>query len=117
MFESIQAFNIYLNSVGGPIPDLSPWENLMLIDVEQNQFTGPAFPDNLSSNSELLAYRVSMNNLSGTIPASIAELESLKELWIAENAITGTIPGVVGELTNLGTSRRLCSWIMCFFVA
>lgn len=45
---------------------------------------------------------LSSNNLTGTVPATIALLTSLKGLWLKDNSLTGTIPGeLLGSLPKL----------------
>ncbi|MEK6476265.1 FG-GAP-like repeat-containing protein [Catalinimonas sp. 4WD22] len=42
------------------------------------------------------------NNLSGTIPSEIGELNSLSYLYMSENRLEGEIPVKLAQLTNLG---------------
>ncbi|GAB2266580.1 hypothetical protein Dimus_001576 [Dionaea muscipula] len=55
------------NSLSGPIPDLHMLKFLQILDLRNNQF-------------------------SGTIPASLGDISSLKELHLQNNELTGTIP-------------------------
>jgi len=45
------------------------------------------------------------NNLVGTIPASIGDLDSLETLYLNQNQLTGSIPSSIGNLTNLRSIR------------
>ncbi len=49
----------------------------------------------------VLELRLPTNNLTGTLPASIADLASLQILELYGNAIGGTIPDAIGNLGNL----------------
>lgn len=42
-----------------------------------------------------------MNNLSGTIPASIGDLDSLKEISLTTNHLRGNIPATIGNFSAL----------------
>ncbi|MCC6639402.1 leucine-rich repeat domain-containing protein [Candidatus Falkowbacteria bacterium] len=48
----------------------------------------------------LLELNVSNNNLTGSLPAEIAQLSKLKVLNASNNAMTG-VPAEIGQLTNL----------------
>ncbi len=41
------------------------------------------------------------NNLSGSLPASIGQLQALQELYLFDNNLTGSIPSEIGQLLNL----------------
>lgn len=64
--------------------------------------TGGAFISDLGDN--LRSYRVSSNQLSGTIAETLPA--TLQELWVASNLMTGTIPASIGSMANLGEFER-----------
>ena len=41
------------------------------------------------------------NELHGTIPSSLGEIDSLENLFLASNNLTGTIPSELAQLENL----------------
>ncbi len=41
------------------------------------------------------------NNLTGSLPASIADLDKLSNLLLASNSLTGGIPPEIGSMSNL----------------
>ena len=53
-------------------------------------------------NGHITLLTLGNNNLTGTIPAAIALLDSLELLDIHANALTGPIPSALGRLRNLG---------------
>ncbi|KAL3918829.1 MAG: hypothetical protein SGILL_004052 [Bacillariaceae sp.] len=102
VFESMESFMIGNNAVGGNIPGVLPsLTSLKTFDIEINNFAGPAVVD--LSGTQLESYRVSANRLAGTIPESVMEVTTLKELWMADNQVEGSIPASIGQLTNLET--------------
>jgi hypothetical protein len=109
VFTSLLDFDIFSNKVGGTIPAaISELSQLVSFDIENNSFQGQAFLGDFSGLTDLASYRVSFNNFTGTIPAAVASLTNLQELWVAGNFLTGTIPGTIETLENLGTSD--CTW-------
>ena len=90
------------NNLSGPIPDvLTEMTALTVFDVERNALSGPAVVD--LSGLGIESYRVSANRLTGTIPASVGSVTSLRELWMADNMIVGNIPEDIGNLKRLDT--------------
>ena len=57
----------------------------------------------ISVNAEgrVIAIRINVNDLSGTIPADLAGLDKLETLDIRHNRLRGSIPPEIGELRNL----------------
>jgi len=70
------------------------------INLPQNNLTGiiPSSIDNLESLERL---NLHTNNLSGNIPATIGSLNNLRQIWLFTNQLSGTLPVEIGNLTNL----------------
>lgn len=88
------------NELTGTIPSLTGFTELLVLDLETNEFTGVAFGD-LSSLGKVEKYLISDNSLTGAIPDEIGTMTSLQRLWMLENAISGTIPTSIGGATSL----------------
>ena len=43
------------------------------------------------------------NDLTGSIPAKLGDLSSLRNLWLSGNGLTGSIPKELGNLSSLST--------------
>lgn len=101
-FEMIERIDFFSNAISGTLPTtISALTRLILLDVEQNLLTGPAFPTQLFELPVLLAYRASDNFLTGSIPSEIGQLSLLQQLWLATNQISGTIPTELASCTDL----------------
>ena len=59
------------------------------------------------SDGRLLWIDLRCCNLCGTIPPSIARLDTLKELWLGGNQITGYLPRNFGSASCLPSLRKL----------
>jgi hypothetical protein len=70
------------------------------LSLSVNGLTGtiPAELGDLTNLSYLSLYE---NNLTGTIPAELGNLTNLSHLTLEDNALTGSIPPELGSLTNL----------------
>jgi Leucine-rich repeat (LRR) protein len=84
----------------------------IVLDVNQLSGSIPASLGNLS-NLEVLV--LNYNQLSGSIPASLGNLSNLKFLVMESNQLSGSIPAELGNLSNLEYlwlgSNQLCGEI------
>jgi len=96
----LERLNLFANSLLGSIPNLSTLYNLQEIDLQNNLLTGDAIPRTLPAS--LTSYKVSGNELSGTIAGTtIEKWTKLETLWAGNNQISGTIPTHFGKMYRL----------------
>ena len=90
------------NDLTGEIPDLSGLDNLKLLVLGGNAFTGgiPASLGNLESLLRLWLHR-NEGGFEGGIPAELGNLSNLRYLMLHGNGLTGEIPSELGNATNL----------------
>ena len=89
--------------LSGELPRLEGLTSLQVVDLSDNQLTGP-IPEKLFEGlTSLWTVNLSGNQLSGPIPATLFEgLTSLAEVWLFGNQLTGPIPEKLFEgLTSL----------------
>ncbi|XBJ19902.1 hypothetical protein VPH35_010817 [Triticum aestivum] len=76
------------NELRGPIPPLPA--DLDILDISMNSFSGP-LPSNFGSR-DIERLIMFSNNISGSFPTSMCELQSLVDLDLSSNALEGEIP-------------------------
>ena len=94
--------NLWGNDMGGTIPNLSRLSSLKLLKLQNNNLRGsiPTWLGNMNSLSGLYLHN---NDLTGSIPKQLGRLTTLRRLWLDRNDLTGTIPQELGNMSNLGT--------------
>ncbi|KAL4555290.1 hypothetical protein LXL04_037905 [Taraxacum kok-saghyz] len=96
--ETLQTLSLSKNSLRGfekSWPVL-PWVGLRLLDLSHNMLQGSIPVSSLTT----MNYLVSNNKLSGKIPPSICDLQSLQLLDLSFNNISGSIPPCLEKLNN-----------------
>ncbi|KAH9303169.1 hypothetical protein KI387_014752, partial [Taxus chinensis] len=88
--DELRVLSLKKNSFTGPLPDLSSWRSLKLLFLSQNQFSGP-LPPSVNLLNRLVRLDVSDNELSGLIPATLASLTHLLTLRLDNNEFSGDI--------------------------
>lgn len=73
---------------------------LVGLSLSSMELTG-SIPDTLWELNTLTNLNLSSNALSGPLPATIAKLRGLEYLDLSSNYLTSSIPKALGELTNL----------------
>lgn len=74
-------------------------EKVILLNLSDNNLTG-TIPEEIE-NLDLSTLNLSNNQLTGEMPASIGNVSTLYYLNIANNKLTGSIPSELGKLANL----------------
>jgi CHU_C Type IX secretion signal domain len=94
-------YGILLNAQGCvTYIDLDGLPNFGLSVSTGNNLTG-TLPNSLGNLQSLQALFLNRNNLSGTIPATLGNLTNLAWLNLGKNKFTGSIPDSLTKLTNL----------------
>ncbi len=57
----------------------------------------------LNDNNRVGGIELPENNLVGTIPPEIGQLQELDEMQLTDNNLSGTLPAAIGQLQNLAT--------------
>ena len=94
----LQILKLDYNTLQGVIPSLANCSNLKELWLRNNQLTGP-IPIDIPHALEKLV--LSLNNLTGTIPTSLANITTLSVLDVAFNSIEGNIPNEFAKLSVL----------------
>ena len=84
---------LYLNTRGHSWTGQSNWLGKKPLDQWHGITT--------DKKGDITEINLHQNNLSGTVPACIGQLSSLRVLWLHENNLEGPIPTSVGNLENL----------------
>lgn len=88
------------NQLSGALPEaLGQMASLEVLWLFKNQFSGELLAE--WSSPSLLVLDVFDNQLTGTIPAGLANLTNLNQLIIGANRFTGSLPDAIGQMTQL----------------
>jgi len=102
--DALQRLVCFGCNLSGTIPDtLRNLSQLTVLDFQFNpSLTGP-LPEWLGSLSKLTSINFITNNLNGSIPASLGQLQHLRGLFLDDNMLSGAIPSELGNTTSLET--------------
>ncbi|PKI77834.1 hypothetical protein CRG98_001798 [Punica granatum] len=101
----LRTLSLRLNSLTGPVPDLSPCSNLRNLYLQGNAFSGE-IPDSLFTIHGLVRLNLASNNLTGAVSGGFNNLTRLKTLFLENNRLTGSIPAGL-KLKQLNVSNNL----------
>lgn len=124
--QKLKFFDVGFNLLSGTIcNNFGTMESLQALFLEHNRLIG-TIPKSLYRGSgigsnplPLTQLYLQQNELSGTIPSGLAQLPSLKELFVDGNKLTGEIPEVLctEELNNVflddDQAAKGCDGVSC----
>uniref|UniRef100_A0A0D9XQL1 non-specific serine/threonine protein kinase n=1 Tax=Leersia perrieri TaxID=77586 RepID=A0A0D9XQL1_9ORYZ len=105
--SSLTRVRLGQNYLNGSIPaGLLYLPRLNLLELQNNLLSGevPANPNPTTVagvGSQLAQLNLSSNQLSGSLPSSIANLTALQTLLVSNNRLAGVVPPEIGELRRL----------------
>uniref|UniRef100_A0A0E0E4S1 Protein kinase domain-containing protein n=1 Tax=Oryza meridionalis TaxID=40149 RepID=A0A0E0E4S1_9ORYZ len=100
-FTSIVTINLSNNKIGGTIPEDLP-VTLQHIFLSANQLTG-SIPNSLAKLKNLADMSLNDNQLNGQLPDAFGSLTGLVNLDISSNNLTGVLPPSMKNLSSLTT--------------
>jgi Leucine-rich repeat (LRR) protein len=74
--------------------------NMIQLNLGNNNLVG-TIPTSLGNLNGLISINLNSNKLSGTIPVSLGNLSNLQSLGLVINQLTGSIPAELGNLNKL----------------
>ena len=87
--------------------DISTWHGVSVsngkvtgLNLSLNNLTG-TIPAELGNLNNLENLNLSFNQLSGAIPAALGNLSNLEVIWLVSNQLSGELPAALGNLSNL----------------
>ena len=75
---------------------------VVALDLYDNALAGE-IPAEIAQITNLRELYLDSNSLTGEIPASLGRLTRLEQLWLGENSLKGAIPKALGQLERLRT--------------
>lgn len=103
--HQLSYLNLSSNQFSGPVPTF-PSEKLQYLYLSHNDFHG-VIPPGIAGKacSTLLHLDLSLNNLSGTVPATLGSCSSLEYIDISSNNFSGELP--IQTFLNLRNLNKL----------
>jgi len=90
------------NHLSGTLPShpLSSWGSLLLLDIGNNNFSGP-IPSEVGKLYSLEVIDMFNNSFSGSVPSELGLLSNAQKVMLEMNSLEGSMPSELGLLTNL----------------
>ena len=109
--EAVETVIIPGLEIGGSLDVLiGAWKNLKILQLNDNDLTG-VIPASIAEDLPMLEdLNVAGNRLSGKLPGSLGSMTALRRLELEENGFTGPIPVALGSSTSLGRCYVLLQW-------
>lgn len=102
--KNLHEFHAYSNKLSGKIPMqigfLGFFSQLKVLYLDDNELTG-TIPSSLANVRGLVDLYLSKNHLEGPIPKTLSQQSDLKNLRLNDNQLTGTIPVELDKLQKL----------------
>lgn len=105
--------SVFLSLISGVFAQISPSEKQVLVDLytttngeswsqswDLQEAVSEWYGVTIEENN-IIGIKLMFNNLEGSIPASICQLENLKWLELSFNKINGALPKEIGDLSQL----------------
>lgn len=74
--------------------------HITTLNLSSNNLVG-TIPNEIGDLQYLQVLQLTFNNLTGPLPSTIGQLQNLTALWLTYNSLSGPIPSTIGQLTNL----------------
>ena len=97
---NLESLNMWGNRMGGAIPDLTGMTSLKLLKLQSTDLTGE-IPASIGDMDSLGGLYLHKNSLSGEIPEELGQLTNLRRIWLHSNSLTGEIPSELSGMTGL----------------
>ncbi|XP_061988285.1 probable LRR receptor-like serine/threonine-protein kinase At1g74360 [Rosa rugosa] len=101
-FTQVKILMLHSNSYTGGIytSGILKLPNVSRLDLSNNNFTGP-LPVEIAEMTSLKYLYLAHNQFSGTIPPEYGNWQQLQALDLSFNSLTGSIPATIGKLRSL----------------
>ncbi|KAG9148587.1 hypothetical protein Leryth_018305 [Lithospermum erythrorhizon] len=100
--DTLWKINLSSNALSGAIPEfLGDLPNIRFLDLSKNGYTGEIPLDLFKDCGRTRFVSVGHNNLSGSIPVSIANCLNLEGLDLSFNSLSGGLPSEICSISGL----------------
>ncbi|PRQ22237.1 putative protein kinase RLK-Pelle-LRR-XII-1 family [Rosa chinensis] len=101
-YSKLEVFSLNTNNFGGVLPNsvANFSTQLTQLYLGDNQIAG-TIPETLGNLNNLIHLSLDVNLFTGIIPASFGKLQKLQRLYLNSNRLSGRIPSSLGNLTQL----------------